>query len=159
MRRLVVAVFLMSAVGCDLMHNGDPVLIDKPTSPDPLDARFANGVYKGPGKATSNGCPGFSDTATVTGTIQVDQHGQGSWRKIHESAGGLIFEFDIQLQVLSATSASFAATTKRMMGDGYYYDIVDRGTLTTSSALTVTQTFTREGIPCTTEYKLDLRKQ
>ena len=152
MRRLVVAMFLVSALGCDDL--GAPVSMAPITpSPTPTDATFANGDYAGAGNTASNGC-GLNGEVTVTGTIDVNKAGQGTWTKRHVSAGGVVFKFNVQLQVVSAKSVTFAATTFANP-----YTITDTGTLADSSVLTVTQEFTRQDTPCKTVYNMTLRKQ
>jgi hypothetical protein len=123
------------------------------TTPTPQDATIANGDYAGAGNTVSNGC-GLNGEVTVTGTIDVNKAGQGTWTKRHVSAGGVVFKFNVQLQVVSAKSVTFTATTFANP-----YTITDTGTLADSRVLTVTQEFTRQDTPCKTVYNITLRKQ
>jgi hypothetical protein len=142
---------LVAAVGCDVATPVTMAPIEKP--PIETDATFVNGNYSGTGHTSSNGC-GLNADVTVTGSLDVNKAGQGSWQKIHVSAGGVIFRFNIQVQVISATSATFTATTFAQD-----YTITDTGTLADSTVLTVTQQFTKQGASCKTVYNMTLRKQ
>ncbi len=155
MRRLVIAILVVSAFGCSESEVNN--LFPTPATTPPADATFANGFYTGDGQATSNGCS-LNGKVTATGTINVDKDGKGRWTKSHTSAGGLFFLFTIQLKVTSATSGTFTATTEQDIGADSY-DVTDTGALTGASMLTVTQTFTRKGKPCSTVYDLTFRKQ
>lgn len=158
MRRLVVAMCLVSALGCDDL--GAPVTMAPIITPSPTstDATFANGAFAGPGHTTSNGCVVFDDAVTAIGTINVNKAGQGTWTKVHVSAG-VTFTFNIQLQVLSATSATFTATKSEVFVGGSTFTVTDTGTLADSNVLTVTQEFTRQGTPCKTVYNMTLHRQ
>jgi hypothetical protein len=154
MRRLAVAMVLVCAVGCGESEVNNLFPGTPSSAPD---ATAANGPYAGDGRVTMNECA-FNATVSATGTINVNKDGQGTWTKIHVSAGGVVFHFNITLKVISATSATFLATTQQDIGNETY-DVTDTGTLAGNNALTVTQKFTRHGKPCTTVYNLTFRKQ
>jgi hypothetical protein len=153
MRRLAVAMVLVCAVGCGESEVNN-LFPDTPSSTP--DATPANGFYVGDGRVSMNECA-FNGTVSANGTIDVNRDGQGTWTKIHVSAGGVVFHFKIQLKVISATSATFTAKTEQDIGNETY-DVTDTGTLAGSNALTVTQKFTRHGKPCTTVYNLTFHK-
>ena len=148
MRRLLIAVFLVSASGCS---DGPPVFAPDPLTPLPT---VVNSSGSGNLNAMNNGC-GLSASAPITYTLNVDSKGDGSYIKVHTVAG-VRFSFIVHVNMTSTTTAQFTATTTQTINGQPFQvtDVVDiTNTPTGPKSLAITQNFLREGAsPCNTTY-------
>lgn len=119
-----------------------------------------NGAYSGSlGKQSDTGC-NFSSTAPVTGTMNLNSAGTGTWIKIH-TAAGQTFNFNVNAEKQVAGILYSGSITNRAIGADMF-NITDSGSIVKSGTTytnTITQVFTRINSPsCVVTYKGTMTK-